>query len=133
MYIRPGSTLIYIRSLSGTYAAAAVAAAVHRDSHFVSYFRIPSFIASSSYLVPPLYHQIETVGFKATGRTCTAPGCSAPLHDNTLDWDSKLPDDELQEAIDHADTAVRKGVVHPRSWIPNLGGEESASRPRYMR
>ena len=31
------------------------------------------------------------------------------LQDNTLDWDSKLPEDELEAAIDHADKAVSGG------------------------
>ena len=37
---------------------------------------------------------------------CTSPGCAGVLHDNTLDWDSKLPEEELEAAIDHADKAV---------------------------
>ncbi|KAG1662953.1 hypothetical protein FOA52_006706 [Chlamydomonas sp. UWO 241] len=50
--------------------------------------------------------EVETVGFKDTGRMCTHPGCGGRLHDNTLDWDSKLPEDELEEAIERADQAA---------------------------
>ena len=45
--------------------------------------------------------EIETVGFKATGRAC--PHCHSSMVDNTLDWDSALPEDELEESIEAAD------------------------------
>lgn len=47
--------------------------------------------------------EIETVGFKPTGRAC--PRCHSPMMDNTLDWDSPLPEDELEESIEAADKA----------------------------
>lgn len=46
------------------------------------------------------------VGFGLTGRTCTVPGCGGALADNILDWDSKLPDDELEASEHHARNAV---------------------------
>ncbi|GAX73653.1 hypothetical protein CEUSTIGMA_g1104.t1 [Chlamydomonas eustigma] len=47
--------------------------------------------------------EIETVGFKATGRKCSL--CGGQLQDNTLDWDQALPENELESAVDHAEKA----------------------------
>ena len=44
--------------------------------------------------------EVETVGFKATGRQCTA--CGGNLHDNVLDWEDALPVDELELSEQHA-------------------------------
>lgn len=52
--------------------------------------------------------QVETVDFKPTGRMCTCPSCdgkAAPMVDNVLDWDSPLPDDELDASIAAAEGA----------------------------
>ena len=78
---------------------------------------------------------MDTVDFKATGRTCVAAvgshssgmkvklssrkkgcgvaaavpkpvTCGGLLRDNILDWDSALPDDELEAACNHASEAV---------------------------
>lgn len=67
--------------------------------------------------------QIETVGFKHTGRFCVAPGCGGALQDNTLDWESKLPDDELQVAVDKADEAVGEGKGGGQEALVMCGGE----------
>lgn len=40
--------------------------------------------------------EVETVGFKRTGRKCSQPGCSASLRDQILDWEDALPEDELE-------------------------------------
>ena len=45
------------------------------------------------------------VGFKRTGRTCTAPGCCGRLRDNTLDWEDALPERELKASEAAADAA----------------------------
>ncbi len=45
------------------------------------------------------------VGFKQTGRSCSTEGCIGRLKDNILDWDSALPDDELDASQDHLDAA----------------------------
>eukprot|EP00798_Chlamydomonas_sp_ICE-L_P021068 gene21068-27948_t len=60
---------------------------------------------------------IETVDFKPTGRHCVAPKaaaagqesqhdagsvCGGALVDNILDWESPLPDDELDASLEHA-------------------------------
>ena len=37
------------------------------------------------------------VGFKATGRVCSQPGCRGRLRDFVLDWESALPEAQLQE------------------------------------
>ncbi|KAK9810436.1 hypothetical protein WJX72_010681 [[Myrmecia] bisecta] len=57
--------------------------------------------------------EIETVGFKYTGRRCIAPGCSGRLKDHILDWEDALPDDELDESerqADQADLAICLGT-----------------------
>lgn len=46
--------------------------------------------------------EVETVGFKYTGRMCTVPGCGGKLHDHVLDWEDALPVDELQTSEQHA-------------------------------
>lgn len=45
------------------------------------------------------------VGFKRTGRACTAPGCGGRLRDSTLDWEDALPEDELKASEAAADAA----------------------------
>ena len=37
------------------------------------------------------------VGFRPTGRTCSQPGCLGKLRDFVLDWESALPEEQLQE------------------------------------
>ncbi|KAI8466807.1 MAG: hypothetical protein J3K34DRAFT_524218 [Monoraphidium minutum] len=50
--------------------------------------------------------EMDTVGFKPSGRSCTQPGCSrGKLHDHILDWEDALPDDELDETERQADAA----------------------------
>ncbi|KAL4427985.1 hypothetical protein ABPG75_002074 [Micractinium tetrahymenae] len=49
--------------------------------------------------------EIETVGFKRTGRKCSQPGCGAALRDHILDWEDALPEDELELSEQHAKEA----------------------------
>ncbi|KIY99709.1 mono-ADP-ribosyltransferase sirtuin 6 [Monoraphidium neglectum] len=49
--------------------------------------------------------EMDTVGFKPSGRGCTRPGCRGKLHDHILDWEDALPDDELDETERRADEA----------------------------
>ncbi|PSC69749.1 NAD-dependent deacetylase SRT1 [Micractinium conductrix] len=49
--------------------------------------------------------EIETVGFKRTGRKCSQPGCGGVLKDHILDWEDALPEDELAETEAHAKEA----------------------------
>lgn len=44
--------------------------------------------------------EVETVGFKPTGRSCTS--CGSKLHDHVLDWEDALPVDELEASEKHA-------------------------------
>ena len=44
--------------------------------------------------------EMETVGFKRTGRRCD--GCGGALHDHVLDWEDALPPDELVASEEHA-------------------------------
>lgn len=44
------------------------------------------------------------------------------LQDNTLDWDSKLPDDELQVTVDRADEAVGVGGKQEEGGGKGQGG-----------
>lgn len=46
--------------------------------------------------------EVETVGFKPTGRRCDAAGCGGRLHDHVLDWEDALPEDELETSERHA-------------------------------
>ncbi|EFJ49104.1 hypothetical protein VOLCADRAFT_59916, partial [Volvox carteri f. nagariensis] len=70
--------------------------------------------------------QMETVDFKPSGRLCDQPACGAPLVDNILDWDTPLPEDELGEAVRHAeeaDVALVLGTslqIQPANEIPTL-------------
>jgi NAD+-dependent protein deacetylase sirtuin 6 len=57
--------------------------------------------------------EVETVGFKPTGRLCTADGCGGALHDHVLDWEDELPQDELEASgrhAKHADLAICLGT-----------------------
>lgn len=47
--------------------------------------------------------EMKTVGFKYTRRKCDA--CGGRLTDNILDWESALPDDELDATIHHTEQA----------------------------
>ncbi|KAL6756381.1 DHS-like NAD/FAD-binding domain-containing protein [Haematococcus lacustris] len=51
--------------------------------------------------------QVETIDFQPTGRRCVRPGCQGVLVDNLLDWESALPDDELDASIEAAERSVR--------------------------
>jgi hypothetical protein len=51
------------------------------------------------------------VDFKPSGRRCCQPGCGGLLVDNILDWDTPLPEDELDAAVEQAEEAVRAWVV----------------------
>lgn len=46
--------------------------------------------------------EVETVGFKPTGRRCEDPSCGGRLHDHVLDWEDALPEDELETSEKHA-------------------------------
>lgn len=46
--------------------------------------------------------EVETVGFKRTGRNCSQPGCVSSLRDHILDWEDALPEDELRLSEEHA-------------------------------
>lgn len=53
------------------------------------------------------------IGFKETGRTCSAEGCEGKLKDELLDWEDALPDDALEAAEEHckrADLALCLGT-----------------------
>ncbi|MEW5300743.1 MAG: hypothetical protein WDW36_003652 [Sanguina aurantia] len=69
---------------------------------------------------------METVNFKPTGRRCAAAGCGAELVDNILDWDTALPEDELELSVE---TAATVGVnlvlgtslqIEPANEIPGI-------------
>lgn len=45
------------------------------------------------------------VGFKPTGRRCTASNCRGRLRDMVLDWDDALPEDDLEASEQHASSA----------------------------
>jgi mono-ADP-ribosyltransferase sirtuin 6 len=68
--------------------------------------------------------EVETVGFKPTGRSCTAGGCNARLKDFVLDWEDALPADELAASEAHArqaDLAICLGTslqITPACDIP---------------
>lgn len=47
--------------------------------------------------------EMKTVGFKYTRRKCDA--CGGRLTDNILDWESPLPEDELDATIQHTERA----------------------------
>ncbi|GFH31397.1 NADH-dependent histone deacetylase, partial [Haematococcus lacustris] len=77
--------------------------------------------------------QVETIDFQPTGRRCVRPGCQGVLVDNLLDWESALPDDELDASIEAAE---RSGLclvlgsslqISPANEIPlntrSKGGE----------
>ncbi|KAJ9522132.1 hypothetical protein QJQ45_005158 [Haematococcus lacustris] len=77
--------------------------------------------------------QVETIDFQPTGRRCVKPGCQGVLVDNLLDWESALPDDELDASIEAAE---RSGLclvlgsslqISPANEIPlntrSKGGE----------
>ncbi|GLI63761.1 hypothetical protein VaNZ11_006835, partial [Volvox africanus] len=74
--------------------------------------------------------QMETVDFKPSGRLCSQPGCDGPLVDNILDWDTPLPEDELEEAVrqaEEADLALVLGTslqIQPANEIPTLTRDE---------
>lgn len=61
---------------------------------------------------------VEGMGCSKTGRFCVTPGCGAPLCDKTIDWGSKLPDEEFEPAIANhqkADLALCLVSTHSRS------------------
>ncbi|PNH03818.1 NAD-dependent protein deacetylase SRT1 [Tetrabaena socialis] len=74
--------------------------------------------------------QMETVNFKPSGRRCPAPGCGGPLVDNILDWDTTLPEDELNESVrqaEGADVALVLGTslqIQPANELPTLTRDE---------
>ncbi|KAG2449351.1 hypothetical protein HYH02_005506 [Chlamydomonas schloesseri] len=75
--------------------------------------------------------QMETVDFRPTGRRCSSPGCGGGvLVDNILDWDTPLPQDELDEAVkqaEEADVALVLGTslqIQPANEIPVLTRDE---------
>jgi len=68
--------------------------------------------------------EVETVGFRATGRPCSRPGCRGRLHDHVLDWEDALPEDELGEAerqCERCDVVLCLGTslqIQPANTIP---------------
>ncbi|KAL0017706.1 hypothetical protein WJX77_007377 [Trebouxia sp. C0004] len=68
--------------------------------------------------------EMETVGFKLTGRRCVAEGCNGRLKDHVLDWEDALPEDELEaseKASAEADLAICLGTslqITPACNIP---------------
>ncbi|KAF6263087.1 SIR2-family protein HDAC1 [Scenedesmus sp. NREL 46B-D3] len=46
--------------------------------------------------------EMDTVGFKQTGRRCSKPGCRGMLVDHILDWEDALPPAELKATEQHA-------------------------------
>jgi len=67
---------------------------------------------------------VAGMGCQPTGRFCDKPECGGPLRDKTIDWDSKLPDEEFQPAIEHhkkADLAICLGTslrIRPAGNMP---------------
>ncbi|KAF8062076.1 SRT1 [Scenedesmus sp. PABB004] len=49
--------------------------------------------------------EMDTVGFKPTGRRCTRGGCRGQLVDHILDWEDALPPAELKATQEHASAA----------------------------
>eukprot|EP00892_Ulva_mutabilis_P007832 jgi/Ulvmu1/5420/UM022_0215.1 len=49
--------------------------------------------------------EMVTVGFKPTGRKCTKGRCRGHLRDQVLDWEDALPEEQLEAAESHANTA----------------------------
>eukprot|EP00887_Chlorella_sp_A99_P002716 scaffold6.g2716.t1 len=67
--------------------------------------------------------EIETVGFKRTGRRCSQPGCGGALVDHILDWEDELPPDELELSEKHAaeaDLAICLGTSLQITPVCNL-------------
>ena len=68
--------------------------------------------------------EIESVGFKPTGRLCIKEGCDGILRDFVLDWDDALPEQHLLQAELHsreADLAICLGTslqITPACNIP---------------
>mmetsp|Transcript_37356 Transcript_37356/g.105395 ORF Transcript_37356/g.105395 Transcript_37356/m.105395 type:complete len:475 (-) Transcript_37356:369-1793(-) len=68
--------------------------------------------------------EMDTVGFKRTGRSCVSAGCNGRLKDHILDWENALPEDELQASEQHAadaDLAICLGTslqIVPACNIP---------------
>lgn len=71
-----------------------------------------------------MHHFALQVGFKYTGRRCTASGCNGRLKDQVLDWGDALPEDELtasEKAAADADLAICLGTslqITPACNIP---------------
>jgi NAD+-dependent protein deacetylase sirtuin 6 len=71
--------------------------------------------------------QIESVGFKPTGRFCDV--CGGPLTDKALDWEDALPEPDFANAIMHsrlADLSVVVGSscqMNPARNLPFRGGK----------
>ena len=82
-------------------------------------------------------HWLLQVGFKATGRSCTQPGCRGRLKDVVLDWEDALPEDKLEETeriAGEADLAICLGTslqITPACDLPDAttkaGGHRGAS------
>jgi len=68
--------------------------------------------------------EIQSVGFKPTGRSCAKEGCNGMLHDFVLDWEDALPEKDLLLAELHsreADLAICLGTslqITPACNIP---------------
>eukprot|EP00877_Chromochloris_zofingiensis_P004606 jgi/Chrzof1/14146/Cz08g26220.t1 len=66
--------------------------------------------------------EMETVGFKQTGRQC--PKCGKPLFDQILDWEDALPKDDLKASEKHAteaDLSICLGTslqIYPAANLP---------------
>ncbi len=80
--------------------------------------------------------EVCSVGFKRTGRRCTAGACRGMLRDHCLDWDDALPEDELQMAERHAakaDLCLCLGtslVITPACDIPLRALSKRKHKPR---
>jgi hypothetical protein len=71
------------------------------------------------------------VDFKPTGRLCAAPGCGGALADNILDWDSPLPEDELQASEEAAKEAVSRAAAgRPRDDDDDDDDDGRRRRPK---
>ncbi len=46
-------------------------------------------------------YEIHSIGFKKTGRKCEVDGCDGDLRDVVLDWEDKLPVEDLELAQQH--------------------------------
>lgn len=86
----------------------------------------------------PAMHWLLQVGFKATGRSCSQPGCRGRLKDVVLDWEDALPEDKLEETeriAGEADLAICLGTslqITPACDLPDATAKAGGHRVTRM-